>query len=91
MSDINSSISGTQSGGFATKDKVMNQTIGRQSSIKSGASKKKSDSGLAGISDYYNPVAEKVQKTGDFISDFFTGFSAGLAFENGVPDSAYEI
>ena len=90
MSDVNSNISGTQSGGFATKDKVLNQTIGMQSSIKSGGTPKKSG-GAGGLSDFYNPIAEKIQRTGHSITDFFRGLSAGLGFENGVPEAAYEI
>ena len=89
MSEINSSISGTQSGGFKGRDAVESQTIGRQSDIKSGSKKKESSAGI--LSDYYNPVAEKVQKTGDFLSDFFSGFAAGLAFENGVSEAVYEV
>lgn len=89
MAEINSSISGTQSGGFSTKDKVLNQTIGRQSD-------KKSQSGNTGsggdiIHEYNNMVMERSQKTGNWFSDFFTNFSRGLAFENGVDDVAYDF
>ncbi|PCI53731.1 MAG: hypothetical protein COB36_11920 [Alphaproteobacteria bacterium] len=90
MSDVNSNISGTQSGGFTTKDKVLNQTIGMQSSIKSGGTQKKSG-GPSGLSDFYNPIAEKVQRTGNSITDFFRGFTSGLGFENGVSEAAYDF
>ncbi|PCJ95860.1 MAG: hypothetical protein COA45_11785 [Zetaproteobacteria bacterium] len=90
MSDGNSNISGTQSGGFATKDKVLNQTIGMESSIKSGADKAKSGGGNL-LHEYNNMVMEASQKTGNWFSDFFTNFSKGLSFENGVEDVIYDI
>lgn len=90
MAEINSSISGTQSGGFATKDKVLNQAIGRQSSIKSGASSPKgSGGGIA--SEYFNQIAEKSVRTGDRLYNALKNFTNGLSFENGIPDEAYEI
>lgn len=90
MSDVNSNIAGHQSGGFTTKDKVMNQTIGMQSSIKSGG-KKKSEPAFNGLSDLYNPIAEKVQRTGDLMRDVFARFNASLNFEDGVPETAYDF
>lgn len=95
MSDANTSSisSSVQLGSSSFKDSNLSSEAKRQSagSIRSGATSKKSGSALSSLSDYYNPVAEKVQKTGNFISDFFAGFAAGLAFENGVSDVVYDI
>ena len=90
MADYNSSISGTQSGGFTAKDKNLNTEIQRQSSIKSGATTKR-DSGTGYLTDSYNPKAEKSQKTGDSFIDFFRNFSKGLSFENGVNEAVYDF
>lgn len=89
MSDINSSISGTQSGGFATKDKVLNQTIGRQSDRKSQSGNTSRGGDI--IHEYNNMVMEASQRTGDWLSDFFTNFSRGLSFEDGIDEVAYDF